>query len=231
MDYIAGLQAGQIEIEAVRRPRANRSSRGGLIGQQARHVGGKLVKLGLRLHQRFVAQLEIAGDGAGADRIGLNQVERTAVREMDRECTEVALGRIGVPLGIRCHRALRIERQRRGLGTDQLHARIGEDLDLIVAVVDDANVHQLRQLIDILVALVLQGCGRSIGGVAASKLGVEIDDLLHRRIGGVDRRIEPGFRLAAQRLDAGRHAVELLRQRLRGIEHADPRRLAVRAGR
>jgi len=60
-----------------------------------------------------------------------------------------------------------------------------EDLDLIVAVVDDANVHQLRQLIDILVALVLQGRGRSIGGVAALKLGVEIDDLLHRGIGGV----------------------------------------------
>ncbi len=112
-----------------------------------------------------------------------------------------------------------------------MHAGIGEDLDLVVAAVDDANIHQLRQLVDILVALVLQRRGRGIVGAGALQLGVELGDLLHRIVGGVDRRVEPVLRLAAQRLDAVRHAVELLRQRLRRIEHADAGRLAVGAGR
>ncbi len=75
MHRVAALQAGQIEVEAARRARAHRRARCGLVRQQARHVGGELVELGLRLHQGVVAHVQIAGDGARTDRIGLDHVE------------------------------------------------------------------------------------------------------------------------------------------------------------
>ena len=80
----------------------------------------------------------------------------------------IALGRIGIVQRVRRHRALRIEAQLRGLGADQLHAGIGEHRHLVEVVGDDADVHQLRQLSDVLVALVEQRRGRRVGLAARS---------------------------------------------------------------
>ncbi len=50
------------------------------IGQRARHRGGDLVELRLRLDQHLVAHLEIGGDLARADRLAGDQVDVAAVR-------------------------------------------------------------------------------------------------------------------------------------------------------
>ena len=75
--------------------------------------------------------------------------------------------------------------------------------------------------------------GRSIAGVArAASCVLRSAICCIAVVGGVDG-VELSPTSAWLRSDwmSPRHAVELLRQRLRGIEHADPRRLAVRAGR
>ena len=53
-------------------------------------------------------------------------------------------------------RALGVEGQRRGAVADQLRAGAGEDLDLVVVGRDHLDVHQLRELVDVEVALVAQ---------------------------------------------------------------------------
>ena len=101
----------------------------------------------------------------------------------------------------------------------------------LLTVGDDPNVHQLRQLIDVLVALVEQRRRRCVGPAVVLQLVVDDRDLLHRIVGGGDGIVDAGLGVGAQVLDALRGGVELLRQRLRGIDDADARRRRIRTGR
>ena len=92
----------------------------------------------------------------------------------------IALGRIRIVQRVGRHRALRIEAQLRRLGADQLHAGIGEHRHLVLTVGDDPDVHQLRQLIDVLVALVEQRRRRCVGLAAVLQLVIDERDLRHR---------------------------------------------------
>ena len=67
---------------------------------------------------------QIAGDLAGADGAVVDQIGLGAVRRGQRDGANRALGRIGVPLRLRRHGALRVEAQRRGLRADELHADV-----------------------------------------------------------------------------------------------------------
>ena len=126
-------------------------------------------------------------------------------------------------MGGRHHRALSVERKLRCFGTDELDAGIGEDIDLVVVRGDDPDVHQLRQFIDIGVALVEQRRRSRIGRAVERKLTIDRGDLGHRIVGARDGVAQTKFGIAAKRLDTGRHAVELLRQHLRGADRGAAR--------
>src|SRR6266545_4293468 len=96
-----------------------------------------------------------------------------------------------------------IELQRRRGYADELKARMGEDRDLIAVVRDDVDVHQLRELIDVAVALVEQVRGGRVVGGGGAELLVDLGDALHRLVGLADRIGEPEFGIAAQALDVG----------------------------
>ena len=117
----------------------------------------------------------------------------------------------------------------RGLAAaDQLDAGVGEHAGLVGAVGDDADVHQLRELVDGVVALVHQRRRRRIGRVHALQPRIELRDRVHRDIGLPDRHADVLLDIGAQGLDALRRRVELLRQRLRRRQHRRLRR--IRAG-
>ena len=65
------------------------------VRQRARHRRRQLIDLGLRLNQCLVAQRQIGGDLAGADRIVRDHVDRGAIRQLDRERADTGVGRIG----------------------------------------------------------------------------------------------------------------------------------------
>ncbi len=201
------------------------------VRQRARHGGGKLVDLCLRLHQHVVAHVEIAGDLTGTDGAGGDQIGGGAARRGQRDGAERAIGRGGAPFRLRVDRGMGIERQRRGLRADELHPGRGRDRDLIVVALDHADVHQLGKLIDVTVALILQPSGRRILLWRAAELQVERGDLLQAVVGlgHVVRQSE--LRLAAQGLDAGGHLVERLREPLGRADHRDLGRPVARAGR
>ncbi len=120
-------------------------------------VGGKLVELGLRLHQRVVAQLEIGGDlcRSGSNWSESDRAEPPCGKLIVMVPRLLLVGSafhsvfgVTVPCGLNDS----VEASAPTSCTPELVKTV----DLIVAVVDDANVHQLRQLIDVLVALVQQ---------------------------------------------------------------------------
>ena len=90
--------------------------------------------------------------------------------------------------------------------------------DLIEVVANDVDVHHLRELVDIDVALIEQVRGGGVAGTGRRQLAVDLRDPLHRIVRPRHRVGQPELGIAAQRLDVGGHAVELLRQHLRGID-------------
>jgi hypothetical protein len=184
--------------------------------------------LGLRLHQRGVTQRQVGGDLPRLERIGRDHVDRGTVRQLARDRARGGLGRIGIPLRVRVQRALRIEAQLRGLQADEFDAVGGVDRDLVGAAGGNANVHQLRKLIDGAVALIHQVRGGGIVRAQALELVVELGNLLHGRVGLPDRNVEILLHVGAQGLDALRRGVELLRHRLRGLRRRDLRRRTAR---
>ena len=162
-DLVAGRQAADIDIEAVLQSGRRRAAGGGLVRQRRGH--------GRRRWRRSGSAPAPDPGRASADR---RRSGRSGWHSIWIRSTELPFGetsvrvptprlrRIGAPLRGRRHGALRVERDLRGLGADELHARIGEDRNLIVVGLDDVDVHQLRQLIDIGVALVHQRRGRAV---------------------------------------------------------------------
>ncbi|MEY9127753.1 hypothetical protein ABIA09_007315 [Bradyrhizobium yuanmingense] len=210
----------------------DRAARRGLIGQRARHRGGELVDLVLRLHQNVVAQLQVGRDLAGRHHVVGDDVDLRAVRELDVERADAGLGRVDV-VERRCRqRAGGGKGEFRGEpGADQLDAGRGVDVGLVRIVGGDADVDIFRQRVDGLVALVHQRCGRGIVGRQALEPGVDVGDLLHGRIGGLRRIAEILFDVGAQRLNALGGDVELRRERLGRPERNGLRRRRTRAGR
>ena len=118
----------------------------------------------------------------------------------------------------------------RGLAADQLQAGIGVDADA-VAGLDDVDVHQLRQLVDVGIALVEHGRGGGAVVAQSRDLLVELGDLGHRLVGFADRVGDAELSRAAQRLDALARGVETLRELLRRADDRAARRAVVRARR
>ncbi len=85
---------------------------------------------------------------------------------------------------------------------DQLQAGAGKDRNLVVGILDDADIHQLRKLSDVLVALILERRGRGIRRGGAFELNVDLRNLLHGRIGGLNVVGDPLLCLGTQLLDA-----------------------------
>ena len=102
--------------------------------------------------------------------------------------------------------------------------------------VGDANVHQFRELIDVLIALILE---RDLGAVvlrAADQLLIDVRNLLQGVVGLLHIVGDSLVGLAAKRLDFSSRAIELLRQGLRGADRLALRRsrnlgLSIRPGR
>ncbi|MFK4701157.1 hypothetical protein ABIF42_006751 [Bradyrhizobium diazoefficiens] len=116
-------------------------------------------------------------------------------------------------------------------GADELDACRGVDVGLVRAVGGDADVDIFRQRVDGLVALVHQRRSRGVVCRQALELGVDVGDLLHRRVGLLRRGAEILLDVGAQRLNALGGDVELLRQRLRRAQRNGLRRRRTRAGR
>jgi hypothetical protein len=109
------------------------------------------------------------------------------MRKIDRDGADVTLGRIGgIVQGVGRHRALRIEAELRSLGPDQLHAGIRENGHLVEVVDDGPDVHQARQLGNVLIALIEQRRRRGIGLAVVHQLVVDERDLRHRVVRGDD---------------------------------------------
>jgi hypothetical protein len=118
-----------------------------------------------------------------------------------------------------------------GLGAGELKSGAAIDDDLVVGALDDADVHQLCELVDGLVALVLEHGRGIVVRTAGGQLLIDAGDLLQCLVGQYDVVGNAEISLAAQRLHAVGHAVELLRQRLRGAEQGGPCRRRIRARR
>ena len=142
-----------------------------------------------------------------------------------------ALGRIGIPRRRRRHGTPRVEDKLRRSATDEFDARISRYCDLVVVGLDHFDVHQLRKLVEVVIALVEQRCGGAVNGAHGGKLMVDLGEMRHRVIGPRCGIREAELGIAAQPLDAGGHAVELLRKHLGRSEHGIARRSIVRAGR
>ena len=178
----------------------------------------------LRLNQRLVSQRQIGGDLPGTDRVGLDHIDQRPVRELDRERADGGVGRVGVPLRIGVQRSLRVENQLRRLGADQFNTIGRVDRGLVGVIGSDADVHQLRQQVDRLIALIHQRRGGRVGWLQSPQLGVDLRDLGHRGIGLTHRNVDVLLGIGTQRLNALRRRIELLRQRLRRRHRRDLRR-------
>lgn len=99
---------------------------------------------------------------------------------------------------------------------DKLGAGAGIDVDLVVVGRHDLDVDQLRKLVDIGIALVLQRGRRRVLRRHQAELAVERRDLLHRVVRLLHGVGKLEFGLAAQRLDVGGHPVQGLRELLTG---------------
>ena len=148
-----------------------------------------------------------------------------------RDGADVALGRIGrVVQRVGRHGALRIEAELGSLGADQLHAGVREHGHLVEVVDDRSDVHQTRQLSNVLVALIQKRCRRRVGLAVVLQLVVDERDLSHRVVRRNDEIVDPHLGVGAKVLNPLRHRIERLRHGLRGTYGADARRLRVRAG-
>jgi hypothetical protein len=132
---------------------------------------------------------------------------------------------------LRRHRADRIEAQLRRLAADQLSPRVCEDGDLAPVAGNDIDIHQLRQLIDVGVAVVEQRSGCRVSGGRCGNLLVERGDLPHRLVGFVHRIGNREFGVRALRLDTAAQLIELLGEKLRAVDDARARTWIVWAGR
>ena len=103
-----------------------------------------------------------------------------------------------------------------GLGADELKAGCRVDRRLVRAVRDDPDVHQLREIVDGVVALIHQRCGSVVVRRKALQLRIEFRDLRQVVIGLNDRSPDVLLRVRTQRLNSLRRGIQLLRQRLRG---------------
>ena len=111
--------------------------------------------------------------------------------------------------------------------SNKLNAGGRKDVDR-GATVDGAHVDIFRQVVDGAVALILQRRGRRVGRAQALKLGVDRRDLLQVGVDLRHRVADVLVDVGAQRLDALRRRVDLLRQCLR---RAQRRRLCRQSGR
>jgi hypothetical protein len=107
----------------------------------------------------------------------------------------------------------------RSSASDQLDARIGGHGDLMAAGLGHADVHQLSELVEVAVALVQQARGRAVVVIHGAELLIDLRQPLHRIVGARDVIGETELRIAAQPLNIGGHAVELLCEHLRRVEH------------
>ena len=154
------------------------------------------------------------------------------MRKIDGDGADVALGRIGrIVQGVGRYRALRIEAQLCRLGANKLHAGVREHRHLVEVVDDGPDVHQCRQLGDVLIALVQQRRRRRVGLAVVLELVVDERDLGHRVVRRDDGIVDAHLGVGAKVLNALGRRVERLRHGLRGAHRTDPRRLRVRAGR
>ena len=128
----------------------------------------------------------------------------------------------------RRHRALGVEGKLGGRDADELNAGIREHRDLIVVALHNIDVHQLRKIVDGLVALVLERSRRGVVLRRGSKLLVDVGDARHGVVGALHRVREAELRVAAQALDIGGHAVELLGQHLRRAQNRAARGSGIR---
>ena len=191
-----------------------------------------MVDLSLRLHQCLVAQLQVGGNLPRTDHLVGNDVRSGAVGKREGQRTDAGLGRVGIVSGIRRQRSRRaVVESRSHARTDELNAARGEDIDFIVAAGDCPDVHQVRQVVDGGVALILQRRGSGIGRAQALKFRIDGGNLLQVGIGLRRRRADILVDVRAQRLDALRGAIELLSQCLRRTQCRRLRRQACRAGR
>jgi hypothetical protein len=210
---------GDVDREPRLRRRRNRGSRSRRVRDCSRHLRRELVDLALCLYQHGVAQIEVAGDLAGANGAVGDQIGRRPIRSGERNRAQRALGRIRIPLpgrgdspdGSEVELAGLVLRQQRGAGG-------GEDRHLIVASQRHANVQQFRDLVDGLVALILERGGGAVVGVGPRDMLVDVGNLLQ---GIVDLLHVVGnglIRLGAKSLNARGCAVQLLHQGLGRID-------------
>jgi hypothetical protein len=135
----------------------------------------------------MVAHLDQRGDLARAEHPARDHVGRRPRPGIEQDRAGRAFRRIEVPQRSRRQRALGVEYQRRGFVPDELRARPGEDLDLGVVGLHDLDVHQLRELVDIVVALVAQRRRGGVLDVRQAELLIDAGDVAHRRIGLIHR--------------------------------------------
>ena len=131
----------------------------------------------------------------------------------------------------------RAQRSRRGeveLGSepraDELNTGRGKHVGLVGAIDRDLDVDQVRQVVDGAVALILQCRGGRIGRTQALKFGVDRGNLLHVGIGLRHRVADVLLDIGAQRLNALRCRIELLRERLRRAQRRGLGRQSGRRG-
>ena len=228
VDLVARQNVRHIEVESRRRS-GDRGARRRLIGQRTGKRGGHLIDLRLRLHQGLVAQFQVGSDLSRTDRIVRDHVEVGAIRQLDRERPDAGFGRIAVVQRIGVQRSRRRECHLGGLAVaDELNAGIGKDAGLVGGVGDGPDIHQFRELVDRAIALIHQRRGGRIGRTQSLQLHVDLGDLGHGRVGLDHRVADILFDVRAQRLDARRRCIQLLRQRLRRRQRRDLRRLAAR---
>ncbi len=223
---VAGQQGTHIDVVAGLATGRYRGSGRRLIGQCLRHLIGEFVELVLCLRQNQVAQLQISTDLAGLDRIGGDQVGAGTGRRDERDRAGAVLTWIGAPQRSRREGADIAKLKLRGLvAANQLLAGAGKDGNLVVCSLDDIDVHHLRDLRDVLVALVLKVGRRTVECRHALQLLIDLGDLLQRRIHCGHAGRDALLRLRAQLLDGRRHRIEILRHLLGGADDLRLRRV------
>ena len=224
---VAVQQSRGVDVEIRSARRRDAAAADGVVRQRLRHRRGQASSWFCACDQDVVAHVEIGGDLAGADRLVGDQIDGRAVRRHQHAaCRALLLAGSASHCVAARHRALRrrTPAARRRAPTSWTPELV-KTLTWLRSSDDDPDVHQLGQLIDVVVALIRQ---RRIRGVARRRMPaswrVDRRDLLHRVVGGRDRVGEAVLGVAAQRLDVGGHAVERLRQHLRGAQHDAARR-------
>ena len=179
IDRVAGEQRSDIDVEAGLRAGGDRA---------CRRSCGRTARATSRRRSGRPAPARRPARGRASRSARRSCPSRTRWRRSDRRCRRRrcravivptrALGRVDVPeRGRRSASPWRRKSSSRRWSPTSCVPERGEDVDLVVVGRDHLDVHQLRELIDVEVALVLQRRGRRVLHVGQAELPVDRGDL------------------------------------------------------